>query len=39
MGGGVDVKFWKFDGQENATKIKQVQTKESWSFGDNVIIE
>ena len=37
MGGGVDVKFGKFDGRERATKIEQVRTREEfWSLGDNV---
>ena len=40
VGGGVDVKFGKFDGRERATKIEQVRTREEfWSLGDNVTIE
>ena len=40
MGGGVDVKFGKFDGRERATKIEQVRTREEFgSLGNNVTIE
>ena len=40
MGGGIDEKFWTFNGWEKATKIEQVQRRQKlWSFGDNVIIE
>ena len=38
--GGIDVKFWTFDGRERVTKIEQVRTREEFcSFGDSEIIE
>ena len=39
-GRGSWCKVLTFDGQERATKIEEVQTKEEfWSFGDNEIVE
>ena len=39
MGGGVDVKFLTFNGQQRATKIEKVQTREQfWLSGNNVTI-
>ena len=40
VGGGAIVNFGTFDGQEGATKIKQVWTREEfWSLDDKVTIE